>query len=121
MPVAPNATGWSPSTKTSRGGVLRRLSNCWELRKTGRRLNNPDAPAARSGRGTSAVEERLDVAIAIGEGRTRGLAAVGLRRIGHQHVGVADIATGGERTDHLDVILHTPRHQETTRESSAPG
>src|ERR1700720_4094248 len=52
------------------------------------------------------VDERLDVAVAIGEGGTRGVAAVDLRHVvGHQHVGVADIAISGEGAGHIHVAL----------------
>src|ERR1700730_10319074 len=69
------------------------------------------AAANRSGPPTTRpwhqrVEQRLDVAVAIGEGDTRGVVAVDLRHVvGHQHVGVADIAIGGERAGHVDFAL----------------
>src|SRR5215475_8109305 len=52
------------------------------------------------------VDERLDVAVAIGEGDAGGVAAVDPRHVvGHQHVGVADIAVDGERAGHVHVAF----------------
>src|SRR5437667_12463646 len=52
----------------------------------------------RSRRRHERVEQRLDVAVAIGEGEIRRAAAVNLRdMVRHQHVGVPDLATGTER------------------------
>src|SRR5215467_7049805 len=52
------------------------------------------------------VDERLDVAVAIGEGDAGGVAAVDLRHVvRHQHVGIADIAIEGEGARHVHVAL----------------
>ena len=52
------------------------------------------------------VKQSLDVAVAIGEGDTGGVAAVDPRHVvGHQHVAVADIAIEGECLRHVHVAL----------------
>src|SRR5262249_23177719 len=52
------------------------------------------------------VNQCLDIAVAIGEGDAGGGAAVDPRHVvGHQHVGVADIAVDAERAGHVHVAF----------------
>src|SRR3984893_2926506 len=107
--LAPRAAGWSAAT-LCRGTSLTLCSAHRTSAMAGRAVilcpPSGGEPVRASQARNQCVEQGLDVAVAIGEGDTGGVAAVDLRDVvGHQHVGVADIAIGGERTGHVDVAL----------------